>query len=157
MPSETHSESRLFSLDVLRGLDMILLTVVGPLVNSAQDGWECLPGAFVMQFRHACWSGFTLWDIIMPLFIFMCGAAIPYALGKRLEKGRGVFWRHVLAASSCLCELTEKSVRNRSAAIDIPDFTRGGWRKAKPFGIVDIDVSKLDFTRVGQDNAALNV
>ena len=101
MPSETHSESRLFSLDVLRGLDMILLTVVGPLVNSAQDGWECLPGAFVMQFRHA-WSGFTLWDIIMPLFIFMCGAAVPYALVKRLEKGCGVFWGHVLARVALL-------------------------------------------------------
>ena len=62
-----------------------------------------------------------------------------------------------LAASSCLCELTEKSVRNRSAAIDVPDFTRGGWRTAKPFGIVDIDVSKLDFRSVGRDDAALNV
>ena len=52
MPSETRSESRLFSLDVLRGLDMILLTVIGPLVNSAQDGWGCLPSGLVMQFRH---------------------------------------------------------------------------------------------------------
>ena len=101
MPSETRSESRLFSLDVLRGLDMILLTVIGPLVNSAQDGWGCLPSGLVMQFRHG-WSGFTLWDIIMPLFIFMCGAAVPYALVKRLEKGCGVFWRHVLARVALL-------------------------------------------------------
>ena len=36
-------------------------------------------------------------DIIMPLFIFMCGAAIPYALSRRLKNGQGEFWRHVMA------------------------------------------------------------
>ena len=88
-------EGRLFSLDVLRGLDMILLTVLGPLVVAAQSSWKCFPDGVMAQFRHG-WVGFTLWDIIMPLFIFMCGAAIPFALGRRLEEGRGVFWRHVL-------------------------------------------------------------
>ena len=37
------------------------------------------------QFRHP-WGGFALWDIIMPLFIFMCGAAIPFALTRRLDE-----------------------------------------------------------------------
>ena len=101
MTTEKNLEGRLFSLDVLRGLDMVLLTVLGPLVNAAQDGWKCFPAGFIGQFRHG-WECFTLWDIIMPLFIFMCGAAIPYALGKRLEKGQGVFWRHVLARVALL-------------------------------------------------------
>ena len=89
------SKDRLFSLDVLRGLDMILLTVVGPLVKAAQTSWHCFPDGFIRQFSHP-WGGFTLWDIIMPLFIFMCGAAMPFALERRLEEGRTVFWRHVL-------------------------------------------------------------
>lgn len=33
-----------------------------------------------------------------------------------------------LAAWSCICELTERSVCSRSKAVDVPDFTRGAWR-----------------------------
>ena len=94
--NEQSTIERLFSLDALRGLDMILLTVVGPLVFSAQKCWGCFPDGFMRQFNHG-WECFTLWDIIMPLFIFMCGAAVPFALERRLKEGKGVFWRHVLS------------------------------------------------------------
>ena len=89
-------KERLYSLDLLRGLDMMLLVVIGPLVQ-ALNKTVTLPAAFMGQFKHG-WECFTLWDIIMPLFIFMCGAAIPLALGKRLENGKadGTFWKHVL-------------------------------------------------------------
>ena len=90
-------KERLFSLDLLRGLDMILLTVIGPIVVGAHRVWH-LPDGFMAQFKHP-WGGFTLWDVIMPLFIFMCGAAIPFALTSRLdENGRPTvaFWKHVL-------------------------------------------------------------
>lgn len=64
-----------------------------------------------------------------------------------------------LAAWSSLCELTERSVRNRSASVDVPDFTRGNWKIAKPLGIVDVDLRKmgLDFDQMKKDNAALSV
>ena len=48
-----------------------------------------------------------------------------------------------LATTCCLCELTEKSVRNRSRTYDIPDFTRGGWRTAKPMGVIDVDLGRF--------------
>ena len=38
-----------------------------------------------------------------------------------------------------------------------PDFTRGGWKTAKPLGIVDVDLSKFDFKGVKKDASALNV
>ena len=62
-----------------------------------------------------------------------------------------------LAASSCLCELTEKSVRSRSKTMDVPDFTRGGWSKTKSQGILQCDMSKLNFKSASKDDAALNV
>ena len=37
-----------------------------------------------------------------------------------------------LAAWCSVNELSERSARNRSRALDIPDFTRGGWKTAKP-------------------------
>ena len=97
-----YSPNRLFSLDLLRGLDMLLLTIIGPLVRGFDASWK-LPDGFMGQFRHG-WECFTLWDIIMPLFIFMCGAAIPFALPKRLTDGKAgwPYWRHVLGRVALL-------------------------------------------------------
>ena len=95
---KTQSDSRLFSLDLLRGLDMMFLTVVAPLLWAVHTVWG-LPDWLMWQLEHP-WEGFTCWDIIMPLFIFMCGAAIPLSLERRLARngGRpdGAWWRHVL-------------------------------------------------------------
>ena len=64
-----------------------------------------------------------------------------------------------LASWCSLGELTERSARNRGRAMDVPDFTRGGWKTAKPLGIVDVDLTKLglDASAVGKDSSALNV
>lgn len=98
MATEAKS-ARLMSLDVLRGLDMIYLMACGmflrPLLGLMGIGAEDKAYAFLT--KHP-WEGFSAHDIIMPLFIFMCGAAIPFALGKRLgadgRPARG-FWRYV--------------------------------------------------------------
>lgn len=95
---------RLFALDFLRGLDMALLTVLGPLVWAVHAAWG-LPEEVLFQFTHP-WEGFTLWDIVMPGFLFMCGAAIPLSLGRRLEKNGGrpdaAYWKHVFGRVAML-------------------------------------------------------
>ena len=98
-------KDRLYSLDLLRGLDMMLLVAIGPFVRVINEVFT-LPAGFMRQFRHG-WECFTLWDIIMPLFIFMCGAAIPFALGRRLENGKAGlgFWKHVLVRVAMLWAL----------------------------------------------------
>jgi len=84
---------RLFSLDLLRGLDMFALVVVAPFFY-ALNGAVKLPEGLMKQFGHG-WGGFTFLDIIMPLFIFMCGAAVPFALGRRKENQKD-YWLHVV-------------------------------------------------------------
>lgn len=91
--------ARLFCLDALRGLDIMLL-VLGERLFAAANSVYGFPAAVARQFGHPPWQGFTMWDMIMPLFIFMCGAAVPFALGKRLG-GRG-YWRHVFARVALL-------------------------------------------------------
>ena len=54
-----------------------------------------------------------------------------------------------LAAWSCLCEITEKSQANRGAPVEIPDFTRGGWKVMKPLGIETVDTARMGFSDVG--------
>ncbi len=41
------------------------------------------------------------------------------------------------AAISCVSELTEISVANKSRPVDFPDFTRGLWKNREPLGIID--------------------
>ncbi len=81
---------------------MFLLTVVGPFVWALNKSFG-LPKGVLAQFDHA-WGGFSLWDIIMPLFIFMSGAAVPFAMKGRLEDGhaRWRYWCHVLSRFALL-------------------------------------------------------
>ena len=50
-----------------------------------------------------------------------------------------------LATYSSIVELSERSINSRSAAIEVPDYTRGGWKTAKPFAVDEIDMDKFDF------------
>ena len=92
----THNSKRLLSLDVLRGADMILLTCIGGILRGIDAWWGPFDGLSV-QTGHP-YEGFTLWDMILPLFVYMSGAAIPFGCGKRLdENGRPLpsFWMHL--------------------------------------------------------------
>jgi hypothetical protein len=40
------------------------------------------------------------------------------------------------AAWSVIGPLSEQSIANRSASVDVPDFTRGVWKKTPPLPIV---------------------
>ena len=76
-------KQRLESLDVLRGADLFFLVALGPLMSriaSAVDT-EWMDRAMWI-FHHVEWEGFSPWDIIMPLFMFMAGTTIPFALER---------------------------------------------------------------------------
>lgn len=88
---------RLESLDIVRGLDMFLLTTLGPIVYSffSAGDFACSTGV-LRQFSHPSWTGFTLWDMIMPFFMFCAGAAVPFAITKYMEQdspASGIFLR----------------------------------------------------------------
>ena len=62
-----------------------------------------------------------------------------------------------LAASCSLCELTERSATHRGDSVDVPDFTRGGWKTAKPLGIESLSDEFVADVVATKDNTALNV
>ena len=47
-----------------------------------------------------------------------------------------------LAAWCSICELSERSADRRAETMDVPDFTRGGWKTAAPLGLVDVDIRR---------------
>ncbi|MFC4232482.1 acyltransferase family protein [Parasediminibacterium paludis] len=103
---------RLLSLDALRGFDMFWIIsgegIFHGLANVVKDKyhltqstvnwqiatagaplniWEALVVGISNQLHHSVWNGFTCYDMIFPLFIFIAGVSMPYSFGSKLEKG----------------------------------------------------------------------
>ena len=89
MQKELQTE-RLVSLDTLRGFDMFLIVGGGAMLGAYCNGnVNGITQAIAKQMNHATWEGFAFWDIIMPLFMFVVGAAMPFSFAKRIGLGHG--------------------------------------------------------------------
>ena len=102
-PTPAHP-SRLTSLDALRGFDMLWITGGGALGKAISHfGPEGHPPKIAAQFEHADWQGFHFEDLIFPLFVFIAGASLVFALTKTVAQyGRAAAARHVLVRTLIL-------------------------------------------------------
>ena len=112
---------RLQSLDVLRGFDMIWIIGGGTLIEAwakeTKWGWfQSLAG----QMEHVNWEGFHFEDLIFPLFMFISGVAIPFALSAKA--GQGVKRK----------ELFYKIVRRGVLLVILGIFYSGVLKKGSP-------------------------
>ncbi len=89
---------RLMSLDALRGLDMFFLVGFSGIFRALPKLSDNPVFQFLAeQTHHPEWFGFTAWDQIFPLFIFMMGVAMPFSFARRLESGeKAAIYRHVV-------------------------------------------------------------
>src|SRR4051812_43547304 len=107
--SETPAKksSRLVSLDALRGFDMFWIIsgeeIFHGFANVVKDkyalvrnplNWQIatddrlsLPERIMVtisnQLHHSPWNGFTFYDLIFPLFIFIAGVSMPFSYAQR--------------------------------------------------------------------------
>lgn len=81
--------TRLHSLDALKGIDMLCIIGLDAFMH-------ILPSAFpncsifsklASWFHHSPWEGFTFYDLIFPLFVFLSGISMSLSLRKRMESG----------------------------------------------------------------------
>jgi predicted acyltransferase len=90
---------RLASLDVLRGFDMLWIIGGGALIvalaKTTQWGWLQV---IAEQMEHVKWDGFHFEDLIFPMFMFISGVAIPYAINSKVESGanRNLLFRKIV-------------------------------------------------------------
>ncbi|WP_392469239.1 acyltransferase family protein [Sphingobacterium cellulitidis] len=92
-----NSSQRLESLDILRGLDLFLLVFLQPILMAIGKLWNnSTYHAVLTQFEHVEWEGFRLWDLIMPLFLFMTGITIPFSLDKKIGNDSPDVYRHIV-------------------------------------------------------------
>ncbi len=80
--------TRLMSLDVLRGFDMFWIIGGHWLLRGLAEGTQSpFLKDLLPQLRHVDWEGFRFIDLIMPLFLFIVGAAMPFSFAKRQSLG----------------------------------------------------------------------
>ncbi|MGV3559787.1 acyltransferase family protein [Larkinella arboricola] len=89
---------RLLSIDALRGFDMLLIAGGGAFLERMEGktglAWvDWIAG----QLTHPAWHGFTFYDFIFPLFLFIAGVSIAFSLQAGLENGleKPVLYRKV--------------------------------------------------------------
>ena len=74
------SKQRLLSIDALRGMDMFWIIGAEGLFAAlfVLTGWPIMD-TFAKQMLHSPWHGFTAYDLIFPLFIFLSGVSLGLA------------------------------------------------------------------------------
>lgn len=87
--------ARLESLDALRGFDLFVLTMLGPVMH-AWLGHRPNGAWYIAHWTHATWEGFLAWDLVMPLFMFMAGVSIPFAMSKYVGENATLPRTHAL-------------------------------------------------------------
>jgi heparan-alpha-glucosaminide N-acetyltransferase len=140
LPAANRTPGRLLSLDLLRGLVVLLMLFVNQ-ADSVEGASDFL--------RHAGETAdrVTLADLVLPAFLFMVGMSIPFALGSRLRReGPASVLRHVLARTTALVVIGVLMV---NADVALP----GGPLAPRWWGVLAI-VSALLVWQAPPDNPA---
>jgi predicted acyltransferase len=99
------ADGRIVSIDALRGFDMFWIMGADSFFTSAL-ALSAAPWAATLraQLEHTEWHGFTFYDLIFPLFLFVAGVSVPIAFEKRLSRGesRAALARHVVVRTAKL-------------------------------------------------------
>jgi predicted acyltransferase len=89
MKTSNHNiqKERLASLDALRGFNMFWI-IGGEKIADALSQFNIpIIRVLAAQLNHAAWNGFTFYDLIYPMFIFVTGVSIVYSLEHRKMRG----------------------------------------------------------------------
>ncbi|KAJ1270833.1 hypothetical protein BS78_06G081500 [Paspalum vaginatum] len=89
-PAPPPQRQRLVSLDVFRGITVLLMIVVDDA------------GAFIPAMNHSPWDGVTVADFVMPFFLFIVGVALALAY-KRVPNKVDATRKAVLRALKLFC------------------------------------------------------
>ncbi len=103
------TNKRLLSLDALRGFDMIWILgaegiFTGLFLLTGWSIWQTL----AQQFEHSHWHGFTFYDLIFPLFIFLSGVTLGIAnksLSNLAFPARLIIYKKAIIRVAWLCLL----------------------------------------------------
>jgi len=91
LSQQTLPSDRIVSIDALRGLTILVMIFVNDL-----GGVGGTPKWMKHYFPYDA-DGMTFVDVVFPAFLFIVGMAIPFAIGRRLDRGESLasVWKHI--------------------------------------------------------------
>ena len=104
MAVEPGWRGRLMSIDALRGFTMFWIVGADELVEALENIHDKgFLRNLARQLRHKSWEGFSFYDLIFPLFLFIVGISIALSLPRHLARhGRAKTIRHILVRAAIL-------------------------------------------------------
>jgi len=141
------SSGRLLSLDFVRGLTMVLLTLESTeLYNHLMpvaEGTAMMP--LLNQFFHHEWHGLHLWDLVQPVFMFVAGTAMAFSIKKQREHNSwGVTFVKVLQRCGWLFfwGVLDYAVREKGLSFELWDvLTQLSFTTLVAFLVIDFPVA----------------
>lgn len=78
---------RLLSIDALRGFDMFFISGGAAFIHiiHGKTDWAWVD-LISEQMDHPSWNGFTFYDFIMPLFLFISGVSLSFSLSSGIKR-----------------------------------------------------------------------
>jgi predicted acyltransferase len=97
-------QSRVVSIDALRGFDMFWIIGADSLVSALRKINDSgIVRAIAEQLEHVPWEGFHFYDLIFPLFVFLVGVSAVFSLDRVVQThGRAAAIRRVVRRSVLL-------------------------------------------------------
>lgn len=115
------SSGRIASIDIMRGLTLLLMLFVNDLNMNVAPAW--------LGHMEADFDGMGLADWVFPGFLFMVGLAIPFAFSKRFSDGqslRTISW-HILSRSVSLIVIGVLMLNSGRVNAELTGISRNLW------------------------------
>lgn len=113
--------NRIQSIDIMRGLTLVLMLFVNDLYMPGVPAWL---GHTVADF-----DGMGLADWVFPGFLFMVGMSVPFALGGRISKGEKMssILQHILIRTISLLIIGVLMSNSRNVNAEFTGMSKSLW------------------------------
>ena len=115
------ASNRIYSIDIMRGLNLILMLFVNDLYMKGVPAW--------LGHRAANFDGMGLADWVFPGFLFMVGMSVPYSIGNRIDKGENNYFisKHILIRTVSLLIIGVLMSNSRNVSLENTGISKSLW------------------------------
>lgn len=113
--------NRILSIDIMRGLTLVLMLFVNDLYMPGVPAW--------LGHVNADFDGMGLADWVFPGFLFMVGMSIPYSVGNRISRSdsrSAVLW-HIFIRTISLLIIGVLMANSRNVNAEHTGITKNVW------------------------------
>jgi predicted acyltransferase len=116
-----NNPNRILSIDIMRGLTLVLMLFVNDLYMPGVPAW--------LGHSKANFDGMGLADWVFPGFMFMVGMSIPFSIGNRIARGETTssIWKHILIRTISLLIIGLLMSNSRNVNAEFTGMSKSLW------------------------------